>query len=166
MARDLAGRPHRQHLGRRDDRARGAAEDLVDALAQAEGYDIVLADTAGRLHTKNELMDELDKVRRVTGKAMEGAPHETWLVLDATMGQNAIAQAEVFQGITKATGIVLTKLDGTAKGGVVLGISDQLGVPVRYIGVGEKVTDLKDFDPDDFVDALFTLPETPDPLAA
>ncbi len=123
--------------------------------AQAEGFDILLADTAGRLHTKTELMEELQKVRRVVGKAMEGAPHETFLVIDATTGQNAIAQAQLFQQAMAISGIVLTKLDGTAKGGVILGICDELRVPVRYIGVGEKVEDLRAFDPTAFARALF-----------
>jgi fused signal recognition particle receptor len=123
--------------------------------ARAEGIDVVIADTAGRLHTKTNLMEELQKVRRVTGKAMEGAPHETWLVIDATSGQNAIAQAQVFTQTMSVTGIVLTKLDGTAKGGVILGIADQLRIPVRYIGVGERVEDLREFEAEDFVEALF-----------
>jgi fused signal recognition particle receptor len=123
--------------------------------ARAEGIDVVIADTAGRLHTKSNLMEELEKVRRVTGKAMEGAPHETWLVIDSTNGQNAIAQAQEFTKGMSVTGIVLTKLDGTAKGGVILGIADQLGIPVRFIGVGERVDDLREFDAEDFVEALF-----------
>jgi fused signal recognition particle receptor len=123
--------------------------------ARAEGIDVVIADTAGRLHTKTNLMEELQKVRRVTGKAMDGAPHETWLVIDATSGQNAIAQAQVFTQAMSVTGIVLTKLDGTAKGGVILGIADQLRIPVRYIGVGERVEDLREFGAEEFVEALF-----------
>jgi fused signal recognition particle receptor len=123
--------------------------------AQSERMDVVIADTAGRLHTKTELMQELQKVRRVVGKAAEGAPHETWLVIDATSGQNAIAQAQIFTQAMSVSGIVLTKLDGTAKGGVILGIADQLGIPVRYIGVGERVEDLREFDPEEFVEALF-----------
>jgi fused signal recognition particle receptor len=123
--------------------------------ARAEGLDIVIADTAGRLHTKSNLMEELQKVRRVTGKAMEGAPHETWLVIDSTNGQNAIAQAQEFTKGMAVSGIVLTKLDGTAKGGVILGIADQLRIPVRFIGVGERVEDLREFDAEDFVEALF-----------
>ena len=120
-----------------------------------EGFDVVIADTAGRLHTKVDLMQELQKVRRVVAKACPGAPHETWLVIDSTSGQNAIAQAQIFTEAMSVSGIVLTKLDGTAKGGVILGIADQLKLPVRYIGIGEKVDDLRAFDPDDFVDALF-----------
>lgn len=123
--------------------------------AASEGMDVVIADTAGRLHTKANLMEELQKVRRVAGKALEGAPHETWLVIDATNGQNAIAQAQIFTQAMAVTGIVLTKLDGTAKGGVILGIADQLGIPVRYIGVGERVEDLREFDAEEFVEALF-----------
>jgi len=123
--------------------------------ARSEGIDVLIADTAGRLHTKANLMEELQKVRRVTGKALEGAPHETWLVIDATNGQNAIAQAQVFTQAMSVTGIVLTKLDGTAKGGVILGIADQLRIPVRYIGVGERVEDLREFEADEFVEALF-----------
>ena len=123
--------------------------------ARAEGLDVVIADTAGRLHTKTNLMEELQKVRRVVGKSMEGAPHETWLVIDSTSGQNAIAQAQVFTQAMAVTGIVLTKLDGTAKGGVILGIADQLRIPVRYIGMGERVEDLREFDADEFVEALF-----------
>jgi fused signal recognition particle receptor len=122
---------------------------------RTENIDVVIADTAGRLHTKANLMEELQKVRRVTAKAMDGAPHETWLVIDATSGQNAIAQAQIFAQAMNVTGIVLTKLDGTAKGGVILGIADQLGIPVRFIGVGERVEDLRSFDAEEFVEALF-----------
>jgi fused signal recognition particle receptor len=130
---------------------------IFDAIkkAQSEGFDVVICDTAGRLHAKTNLMEELQKVRRVAGKAMEGAPHETFIVLDATTGQNAIAQAQAFKEAVALTGIVLTKLDGTAKGGVVLGICDELKIPVRYIGIGEKVEDLREFDADEFVDALY-----------
>jgi fused signal recognition particle receptor len=127
--------------------------------AATEGFDVAIADTAGRLHTKTDLMQELQKVRRVVAKASPGAPHETWLVIDATSGQNAIAQAQIFTEAMAVSGIVLTKLDGTAKGGVILGIADQLKIPVRYIGIGEKVEDLRPFDPDEFVDALFEPPE-------
>jgi fused signal recognition particle receptor len=130
---------------------------IFDAVkrAQAEGHDVVIADTAGRLHTKVDLMEELRKVRRVVDKAMPGAPHETWLVLDSTNGQNAIQQAKIFKEAMEVTGIVLTKLDGTAKGGVILGICDELAVPVRFIGIGEKVDDLREFDPQTFVAALY-----------
>jgi fused signal recognition particle receptor len=123
--------------------------------AKNEGAAIVLADTAGRLHTKAPLMEELKKVRRVMDKALPGAPHEVLLVLDATMGQNAIAQAKQFQESVSVTGIALTKLDGTAKGGVIIGICDELKIPVSWVGVGEKVADLKPFDPSEFVQALF-----------
>jgi fused signal recognition particle receptor len=121
----------------------------------AERSDVVLCDTAGRLHTKAPLMEELKKVKRVIGKAAEGAPHEVLLVLDSTNGQNAIAQARQFHEALGVTGIVLTKLDGTAKGGVVIGICDELRIPVRYVGVGETVGDLKAFAPGEFVEALF-----------
>jgi len=120
-----------------------------------DGYDLCLLDTAGRLHTKVGLMDELKKVRRVIDKALPGAPHETWLVIDGTTGQNGLEQARQFHEALGLTGVVLTKLDGTAKGGIVLGICDQLQLPVRYIGVGEKIGDLQPFDPRGFVDALF-----------
>jgi fused signal recognition particle receptor len=131
---------------------------LFDAVkkATADGIDVVLCDTAGRLHTKANLMEELKKVHRSLAKACPGAPHETLLVLDGTVGQNAIAQAKQFGEASPLTGIVLTKLDGTAKGGVVLGIVDELKVPVRYIGVGEKIDDLRLFVADDFVAALFS----------
>jgi fused signal recognition particle receptor len=130
---------------------------VFDALsaANARGTDIVLIDTAGRLHTNKNLMDEIEKVHRVTGRKQPGAPHEVWLVLDATTGQNAIAQAETFNRRIKVTGIVLTKLDGTAKGGVVIGIAHQLQIPILFIGVGEKADDLRRFDPDEFIDAIF-----------
>ena len=135
---------------------------IFDAVkkAQNEGYDMVIADTAGRLHVKANLMEELQKVKRVVQKAMPTAPHETFLVLDATNGQNAIAQASTFKQMMDISGIVLTKLDGTAKGGVILGICDELQVPVRFVGVGEKVEDLREFDPHDFVDALYEHEET------
>ncbi len=133
--------------------------------AGSEHIDVVIADTAGRLHTKSDLMEELQKVRRVAAKALDGAPHETWLVIDATSGQNAIAQAQIFAQAMSVTGIVLTKLDGTAKGGVILGITDQLGIPVRYIGVGERVEDLREFDAEEFVEALFDNAETASEVA-
>jgi fused signal recognition particle receptor len=128
-----------------------------DATTKAKegGADLVLVDTAGRLHTKVPLMDEIKKVRKTIAKAMDGAPHETLLVLDATTGQNALTQAAMFKDALDLTGIVLTKLDGTAKGGIVLGICDELKVPVRYIGLGERAEDLREFDADDFVEALF-----------
>ena len=130
---------------------------IFDAIRKGvdEEYDVVIADTAGRLHTKSDLMEELGKIGRVCGKAMDGAPHETWLVLDSTTGQNAIQQAEIFRNTVDITGIILTKLDGTAKGGVILGICGEMNVPVRYIGIGEGVEDLREFDAFAFVDALF-----------
>jgi fused signal recognition particle receptor len=121
----------------------------------ARGVDVVLCDTAGRLHTKAPLMEELKKVKRVIAKASPGAPHEVLLVLDATSGQNAIQQARQFNEALQVTGLALTKLDGTAKGGVVIGISDELKLPVRWVGVGEAVADLKAFRPAEFVEALF-----------
>ena len=129
---------------------------IFDAIRQGSeaNADVVLADTAGRLHTKTNLMEELKKVARTMGKAMEGAPHEILLVIDATNGQNALAQSRQFAEALPLSGIVLTKLDGTAKGGVVLGICDELKVPVRYIGIGEKADDLRPFDAEEFVEAL------------
>lgn len=129
---------------------------IFDAIQRARdiGADVVLADTAGRLHTKANLMDELKKVERTMAKAMDGAPHETLLVLDATNGQNAMQQAALFKEAMPLSGIVLTKLDGTAKGGVVLGICAEHALPVRYIGIGERPEDLRDFDPDEFVEAM------------
>ena len=123
--------------------------------AQSKGTDVVLIDTAGRLHTKVNLMDELKKIQHVVGRKLPGAPHEVWLVLDATTGQNAISQAEMFHEALGVTGIILTKLDGTAKGGIVVGISHQLGLPIRFIGIGEKIEDLRPFDASEFVEALF-----------
>ncbi len=130
---------------------------IFDAIKKGvdEKYDIVICDTAGRLHSNSGLMEELKKLRRVSDKALPGAPHETWMVLDATTGQNAISQAKTFKADMEITGIVLTKLDGSAKGGVVLGICDELKVPVRFVGVGEKKEDLRPFDPNAFVDALY-----------
>jgi fused signal recognition particle receptor len=123
--------------------------------AKESGADLLLIDTAGRLHTKAPLMDEIKKVRKTIAKAMDGAPHETFLVLDATTGQNALQQASLFKEALDLTGIVLTKLDGTAKGGIVLGICDELGVPVRYVGLGERAEDLREFHAEEFVEALF-----------
>jgi len=122
--------------------------------AQEVDADIVLADTAGRLHTKANLMNEMKKIAKTAGKATEGAPHETLLVIDATNGQNALAQAKEFQEALDLTGIVLTKLDGTAKGGMILGISDALNLPVRFVGLGERPDDLHEFSAKDFVEAL------------
>jgi fused signal recognition particle receptor len=129
------------------------AFDAVKA-AQARGSDILIMDTAGRLHTKSNLMAELAKVKRVIGRQYPGAPHEVLLVLDATTGQNGIAQARVFHEGLGLTGLVLTKLDGTAKGGIVIRIYRELGVPIKLVGTGEKPEDLAPFDPDAYVDAL------------
>ena len=136
---------------------------LFDAVqsAAARGYDMVICDTAGRLHNKKNLMDELSKISRVVHKACGTASVETLLVLDAITGQNAISQASQFIDAAGATGIVLTKLDGTAKGGVVLAIREDLGLPVKFIGVGEQVDDLQPFDAADFARALFERPEQP-----
>jgi len=123
--------------------------------AGARNVDVVLVDTAGRLHTRTPLMEELRKLRRVLGREIPGAPHETLLVLDATTGQNAVSQARTFTAAVEVGGIVLTKLDGTARGGVLLALRHELGVPVRWIGIGEAVEDLRPFDADEFVDALF-----------
>ncbi len=130
---------------------------LFDAVTRArnEKIDVVLCDTAGRLHTKSNLMDELKRLERTLEKAHAGAPHEVLLVVDSTTGQNAIQQARQFHEALGVTGIVLTKLDGTAKGGVIIGICEELKIPVRYVGVGEKAADLKEFDPHEFVEALF-----------
>jgi fused signal recognition particle receptor len=112
-------------------------------------------DTAGRLHTQAHLMRELEKIHRVVSRQVEGAPHEVLLVLDATTGQNAIAQAEMFKKTVRCTGIILAKLDGTAKGGAIFAIKQKLDLPVKFIGVGEKLDDLEPFDPDTYVEALF-----------
>lgn len=125
------------------------------AAAKARNAEIVLIDTAGRLHNKRALMDELSKIKRVMSKVVPGAPHEVILVLDASTGQNAMQQAKAFTEAVDINGLILTKLDGTAKGGIVLGISHELSVPVRFIGVGEKIEDLQVFDKATFVDALF-----------
>ena len=130
---------------------------LFDAVckAQQENYDFVLCDTAGRLHTKDNLMEELKKVHRVLGKAMPGAPHEVFLVLDGTTGQNALSQVREFMQATPITGIILTKLDGTAKGGIVVAITQEFQIPIRFVGVGEKAEDLKPFNASEFTEALF-----------
>ena len=125
-------------------------------LAGKEGYDVVLVDTAGRLHTQKNLMEELKKIRRVIGKRIEGAPHEILLVLDATTGQNGVSQARLFHEAVHVTGLVLTKLDGTAKGGMAANVCRELRIPIRFIGIGEQIDDLRDFDPDEFLDALFS----------
>lgn len=130
---------------------------VFDAMtaAKARQRDVVLVDTAGRLHTRANLMNELDKIRRVAGREVPGAPHEVLLVLDATVGQNGLAQAREFTNVAGVTGIVLTKLDGTAKGGIAVAIAHDLKLPIRYVGVGEGVDDLLPFAPRDYVDAIF-----------
>lgn len=130
------------------------AFDAVQAAIAREA-DVVIIDTAGRLHTKKNLMEELKKIKRVTDRALPGAPHEVMLVLDATTGQNAISQTRQFKDAVEVTGIVLAKLDGTAKGGIIIGIKDEFGIPVKLVGLGEKLDDLEDFSPKEFVDALF-----------
>lgn len=128
-----------------------------DAMDQAVAgdYDVVIVDTAGRLHTQVNLMEELKKIKRVMGKRLKGAPHEILLVLDATTGQNAVSQAKLFDAAVDITGLALTKLDGTAKGGIVASICRELAIPIRFIGIGEQIDDLRDFDADEFIDALF-----------
>ena len=130
------------------------AYDAMQAGVAREA-DVVIIDTAGRLHTRKNLMEELKKIKRVTDRVLPGAPHEVLLVLDATTGQNAISQARVFKEAVEVTGIALAKLDGTAKGGIVIAIKDEFDIPVKLVGVGEKLEDLEDFSPKDFVDALF-----------
>ncbi len=132
------------------------AYSAVDA-AVARGADVLIVDTAGRLHTDKNLMRELEKIHRVIAKKIDGAPHEVMLVLDATTGQNAIAQAEAFGQSVDITGIFLAKLDGTAKGGIVLAIRKQVDIPVKYVGVGESPEDIQPFNPDEFVDALLSV---------
>jgi fused signal recognition particle receptor len=131
---------------------------LHDALsaAAARGSDVVIIDTAGRLHTKSNLMQELEKMRRVAGRKIPGAPHEVLLVIDATTGQNGLSQAQEFMKATGVTGLIVTKLDGTAKGGILFSICQDLGIPVRFIGVGESLEDLLEFSPETFVDSLFS----------
>ncbi len=130
------------------------AFDTVKA-AKACGADVAIIDTAGRLQTKKPLMEELGKLVRVIGRELNGAPHETLLVLDANTGQNAISQARLFTEVAGVTGLVLTKLDGSAKGGVIVGLADEFGIPIKHVGVGEAVEDLRDFSAEEFVDALF-----------
>jgi fused signal recognition particle receptor len=132
----------------------GAVAFETIARAQADGVDVVIVDTAGRLHTQDDLMAELGKVRRVIGRQLEGAPHETLLTVDATTGQNGLRQAKMFAATADVTGVVLTKLDGTARGGIALAIARELELPVKLIGVGETVEDLRPFDPEDFARAL------------
>ena len=129
------------------------AYDAIEA-AQARGRDVVLVDTAGRLHTQANLMEELAKVRRVIERKLEGAPHETLLVVDATTGQNGVQQARLFKDAVGVTGVALTKLDGSAKGGVAIPIAYELGLPVKLVGIGEQLDDLRPFDPQDFARAL------------
>jgi fused signal recognition particle receptor len=123
--------------------------------AMARGTDVLMIDTAGRLHAKQELMEELGKINRIIGRDLPGAPHETWLVIDATTGQNAMQQVKAFSQVVKLSGLVVTKLDGTAKGGVLLSIAEQFKLPIRYVGVGESAADLRPFNPTDFADSLF-----------
>ncbi|MEO1899934.1 MAG: signal recognition particle-docking protein FtsY, partial [Methylococcales bacterium] len=134
-----------------------SASVLFDAVqsAKAKGIDVLIADTAGRLHTKTNLMEELRKIKRIMGKVDETAPHEVLLVLDAGTGQNALSQAKIFNDTVALTGLALTKLDGTAKGGVIFALAREFGLPIRFIGVGEGIDDLQDFDAKAFVDALF-----------
>jgi fused signal recognition particle receptor len=129
---------------------------VFDALsaAKARAADVLIVDTAGRLHTKSNLMEELKKVKRILSRELPGAPQEVLLVLDATTGQNALVQARMFQEAVGVTGIVLTKLDGTAKGGIVFAISKELSIPVKFIGIGEAMEDLREFSPREFVEAL------------
>jgi fused signal recognition particle receptor len=131
------------------------AYDAIEA-ATARGRDVVIVDTAGRLHTQTNLMEELAKVRRVIERRLEGAPHETLLVIDATTGQNGLQQARLFREAVDVSGVALTKLDGSAKGGVALAIAHELGLPVKLVGVGERIEDLRPFDPQDFARALLT----------
>lgn len=130
---------------------------IYDGLdyAATKDFDVIIVDTAGRLHTKVNLMEELKKIKRVINKKIEGAPHEIMLILDATTGQNSISQARLFNEAVGLTGLTLTKLDGTAKGGIVVHISHEFNIPIRFIGIGEKLEDLRDFDPREFIDALF-----------
>jgi fused signal recognition particle receptor len=139
--------------GQRGSDPAAVAFDAISA-ADARGHDVVVIDTAGRLHTQHNLMQELAKVRRVIAQRLEGAPHETLLVVDATTGQNGLVQARLFGEAVDITGVALTKLDGSAKGGIAVAIALELGLPVKLIGVGEKLDDLRPFDPHDFARAL------------
>ena len=150
---DRVGVPLIKHRPGSDPAA--VAHDTVTA-AKSRGSDVVLIDTAGRLHNKSHLMQELSKIRRVIEKELPGAPHETLLVIDGTTGQNGVSQASAFLEAANVTGIVITKLDGTAKGGVILSIMRQLSIPVKFVGVGESVEDLIPFDPAAYVDTLFS----------
>lgn len=131
---------------------------VYDAMdyAKSHHFDVIIVDTAGRIHTKVNLMEELKKIKRVMAKQMPGSPHEVMLVLDATTGQNAVSQAMEFNKAVDLTGLALTKLDGTAKGGIVVNISRSLNIPIRFIGIGEQMDDLRDFDPKEFIEALFS----------
>jgi fused signal recognition particle receptor len=149
---DRAGAQIVKHKSGSDPAA--VAFDAIEA-AKKRGIDVVMVDTAGRLHTKSPLMEEIKKVKRVIKKAMPDAPQEVLLVVDATTGQNALRQAEMFNEALGVTGVALTKLDGTAKGGIVFAIKRELGIPVRLIGIGEGIDDLRDFEPKEFVEALF-----------
>jgi len=149
---DRAGAQFVKHKSGSDPAA--VAFDAIEA-ARHRGIDVVIIDTAGRLHTKSPLMEELKKVKRVIEKAMPGAPQEILLVVDATTGQNALRQADMFNQVIGITGIALTKLDGTAKGGIVFAIKKDFGIPVQLIGIGERLDDLRDFNPEEFVEALF-----------
>jgi fused signal recognition particle receptor len=149
---ERAGAEYVKHKENADPAA--VAFDAV-AAASARGCDIVLIDTAGRLHTKVNLMEELKKIKRIVAKQIKDAPHEILLVLDATTGQNALSQAKLFNDALKVTGLALTKLDGTAKGGIVISICSTLNIPLQYIGIGEQIEDLRPFDAELFVDALF-----------
>ena len=133
---------------------------IYDAFdyARPRDFDVIIVDTAGRLHTKVNLMEELKKIKRVMGKKIAGAPHEVMLVIDATTGQNGVSQARLFHQAVELTGLALTKLDGTARGGIVINICREFKVPIRFIGIGEQMDDLRDFDPREFVDALFSTP--------
>jgi fused signal recognition particle receptor len=143
------------------ERAADPASVIFDAIqaARARGIDVLIADTAGRLHTQSNLMEELKKIKRVMGKLDAAAPHETLLVIDASIGQNALSQARQFHEAVGVSGIVLTKLDGTAKGGVIFAVAEQMKLPIRFIGVGEGIDDLRPFDAGDFVEALFATAE-------
>lgn len=158
-----------QEWGRRNDitvvaqhSGADSASVIFDAVqsAKSRGVDVLIADTAGRLHTQSNLMEELKKVRRVVTKLDDTAPHEVMLVLDAGIGQNAVVQAEQFRDAVGVSGITLTKLDGTAKGGVIFAVAKRLGLPIRFIGVGEGIDDLRPFEPDEFVDALLARDES------
>jgi fused signal recognition particle receptor len=149
-----AERAHADFVG--SERGGDPAAVAFDAIGAAEsrGRDVVIVDTAGRLHTQTNLMEELSKVRRVIGNRLEGAPNETLLVIDATTGQNGLQQARLFGEVVEVTGVALTKLDGSAKGGIAVAIAHELGLPVKLIGIGEALDDLRPFDPDDFARAL------------